>query len=251
MVIWTAVHISAHMSNFAYLAMSDPDAKTTGQRIVAFLSANFLTGPGATGWIMTLSLAIMVFFAMEKRRRAHFERFWYSHHLFIVFFITWQLHGMFCMIKPDRPPYCSYNNIGVFWVSRFEKERPGPRVLTYVFSDIGLWVESSGFMNGFSVKFALVISHIYPKLSSIPRTSWNYKLRRRRSRRVLVNTSSYRVPKFLISNGIPSLLRGRHILKQLRSVLKGSRQCTRGGLSLSPYPSCGRFHPSPRQSCGM
>jgi hypothetical protein len=23
---------------------------------------------------------------------------------------------MFCMIKPDRPPYCSWNTIGVFWV---------------------------------------------------------------------------------------------------------------------------------------
>ena len=59
----------------------------------------------------------VVWFAIEKRRRAHFEWFWYTHHLFIVFFINWQLHGMFCMIKPDRPPYCSYNTIGVFWVS--------------------------------------------------------------------------------------------------------------------------------------
>ncbi|TFK31836.1 NADPH oxidase [Crucibulum laeve] len=114
-VAGSAVHIAAHMVNFAKLAMADPDAKTTGQRIVAFLAANFITGPGATGWIMTVSLGIMVFFALEKRRRAHFEWFWYSHHLFIVFFINWQLHGMFCMIQPDRPPYCSFNNIGVFW----------------------------------------------------------------------------------------------------------------------------------------
>jgi hypothetical protein len=28
--------------------------------------------------MMTLILGIMVWFAMEKRRRAHFERFWYS-----------------------------------------------------------------------------------------------------------------------------------------------------------------------------
>lgn len=116
-VAGTVVHIVAHMVNFAKLAMADPDAKTTGQRIVAFLGANFLTGPGVTGWIMTATLGTMVFFALEKRRRAHFEWFWYSHHLFIVFFINWQLHGMFCMIKPDRPPFCSPNTIGVFWVS--------------------------------------------------------------------------------------------------------------------------------------
>ncbi|EKM56649.1 uncharacterized protein PHACADRAFT_253883 [Phanerochaete carnosa HHB-10118-sp] len=114
-VWWSFVHIAAHMVNFTKLAFADTDAKTTGQRIVAFLEANFATGPGVTGWIMTAALGIMVWFAIEKRRRAHFEWFWYSHHLFIVFFINWQLHGMFCMIKPDRPPYCSYNTIGVFW----------------------------------------------------------------------------------------------------------------------------------------
>ena len=116
-VVFTAVHIIAHMVNFAELAMADTSAHTTGQRIVAFLAANFATGPGATGWIMTAALGVMVWYAMEKRRRAHFEWFWYTHHLFIVFFINWQLHGMFCMIKPDRPPYCSFNTIGVFWVS--------------------------------------------------------------------------------------------------------------------------------------
>ncbi|KAH0581050.1 hypothetical protein H2248_012188 [Termitomyces sp. 'cryptogamus'] len=111
----TVVHILAHMVNFAKLAMADTDAKTTGQRVLAFLAANFTTGPGVTGWIMTACLAVMVFFAMEKQKRVHFERFWYSHHLFIPFFVCWQLHGMFCMIKPDRPPFCSFNNIGVFW----------------------------------------------------------------------------------------------------------------------------------------
>ncbi|KAF9451093.1 NADPH oxidase isoform 2 [Macrolepiota fuliginosa MF-IS2] len=114
-VFWTVVHIAAHMVNFAKLALADPTATTTGKRIVSFLAVNFTTGPGATGWVMTLALGIMVFFALEKNRRAHFERFWYSHHLFIVFFICWQLHGMFCMIQPDRPPFCSFNNIGVFW----------------------------------------------------------------------------------------------------------------------------------------
>ncbi|XP_006455334.1 hypothetical protein AGABI2DRAFT_194938 [Agaricus bisporus var. bisporus H97] len=112
-VIFSVVHIIAHMVNFAKLAIAQPPE--AGNKVVIFLLTNFTTGPGVTGWIMTACLGIMAFFAMEKRRRAHFERFWYSHHLFIIFFINWQFHGMFCMIKPDRPPYCSYNNIGVFW----------------------------------------------------------------------------------------------------------------------------------------
>ncbi|KAI0943022.1 hypothetical protein AcW1_002763 [Taiwanofungus camphoratus] len=114
-VFFSAVHILAHMVNFARLAFADPDATTPGTRFVVFLIANFTTGPGVTGWIMTAALAIMVWYAMEKRRRAHFEWFWYTHHLFIIFFLNWQLHGMFCMIQPDRAPFCSWNTIGVFW----------------------------------------------------------------------------------------------------------------------------------------
>jgi NADPH oxidase 2 len=116
-VFWTIIHIIAHMVNFLKLALADPQAKGSSQVFVALLSANFATGPGITDWIMTTCLAIMVFFARDGQRRAHFERFWYSHHLFIIFFICWQLHGMFSMIKPDRPPFCSWNQIGLFWVS--------------------------------------------------------------------------------------------------------------------------------------
>lgn len=112
---WTVVHVLAHMVNFGKLAKATAGSSNPGKIFVAFLAANFATGPGVTGWIMTVALGIMVWYAMEKRRRANFERFWYSHHLFIIFFICWQLHGMFCMIKPDRPPFCSFNNIGVFW----------------------------------------------------------------------------------------------------------------------------------------
>ena len=118
-VVFTVVHILAHMVNFYRLAMADTSATTTGQRVLAFLATNFTTGPGVTGWIMTACLGAMVYYAREKVRRATFERFWYSHHLFIIFFINWQLHGMFCMIKPDRPPYCSFNTIAVFWVTFF------------------------------------------------------------------------------------------------------------------------------------
>jgi predicted ferric reductase len=113
-VAFTVIHISAHMVNFYRLAMTDP-SKKAGDRFIVFLQANFATGPGVTGWIMTACLFVMVWYAAEKRRRASFEAFWYTHHLFILFFICWQLHGMFCMIQPDRPPYCSFNNIGVFW----------------------------------------------------------------------------------------------------------------------------------------
>ncbi|GAA6060317.1 hypothetical protein JCM10212_002958 [Sporobolomyces blumeae] len=112
-VFWTIVHTAAHLVNFWLLSVVL--SPTPGGRVVAYLTANLTTGPGATGWLMIAFLAVMVYFALESRRRKHFERFYYSHHLFVAFFVCWQLHGMFCMIKPDRPPYCSSILIGVFW----------------------------------------------------------------------------------------------------------------------------------------
>ena len=79
---------------------------------------------------MLFALMAMVLTAVEKPRRANFERFWYvtpkhgdiiiltlnyryTHHLFLIFFFFWSFHGAFCMIKPDREPVC--DGIGVFW----------------------------------------------------------------------------------------------------------------------------------------
>ncbi|KAF7329732.1 FAD-binding FR-type domain-containing protein [Mycena kentingensis (nom. inval.)] len=117
-VVGSLVHTLAHVVNLYRLTMTDTSASTTAARVKFFILANFMIGPLITGWIMLILLIIMVFFAAEKRRtrkNGGFETFWYSHHLFIPFFVLWQLHGMFCMIKPDRPPYCSYNTVGVFW----------------------------------------------------------------------------------------------------------------------------------------
>ncbi|KAJ7438229.1 ferric reductase NAD binding domain-containing protein [Mycena galericulata] len=117
-VIGSLVHTLAHVVNLYRLTMANTSAVTLGQRVTFFIVANFIIGPLWTGWLMWIALGVMVYYALEKRRRAPnggFEKFWYTHHLFIPFFLLWQFHGMFCMIKPDRPPYCSYRTIGVFW----------------------------------------------------------------------------------------------------------------------------------------
>ncbi|GAA5845561.1 hypothetical protein JCM5353_006754 [Sporobolomyces roseus] len=112
-VFWTLVHTIAHLVNFWRLAIVL--SSTTPGRILAYFKANFATGPGVTGWTMLVLLGVMLYFALEGKRKKHFERFYYSHHLFVPFFACWQFHGMFCMIKPDRPPFCSYQNIATFW----------------------------------------------------------------------------------------------------------------------------------------
>jgi NADPH oxidase 2 len=106
-VLFTWVHTIAHWVNFAKLSA----ANNLGFK--GFLLANFATGPGWSGYIMLTTLMIIFVTSIEKLRRANFERFWYLHHLFIIFFLFWSVHGAFCMIKPDSPPFCS--GIGVFW----------------------------------------------------------------------------------------------------------------------------------------
>jgi len=106
-VFFTWVHTIAHWVNLARLAVNEKLG------FKGWLAANFLTGPGWTGYVMLLVLMLIALTAAEKPRRAQFERFWYTHHLFIVFFMMWSIHGAFCMIKPDFAPFC--DGIGVFW----------------------------------------------------------------------------------------------------------------------------------------
>jgi NADPH oxidase 2 len=107
MVFFTWVHTIAHWVNFARFAMA------TKSGIKGWLLINFRSGPGATGYVMLIALMAIVFTSIEKPRRKNFERFWYVHHLFLVFFFGWSFHGAFCMIKPDTAPFCA--GIGVFW----------------------------------------------------------------------------------------------------------------------------------------
>jgi NADPH oxidase 2 len=100
-VFFTWVHTIAHWNNFAQLAAKNKLG------FKGFLLANFATGPGWTGYIMLTALMVIFATSIEKPRRANFERFWYLHHLFIVFFVFWSVHGAFCMIKPDSPPFCA------------------------------------------------------------------------------------------------------------------------------------------------
>ena len=99
-VFFTWVHTISHWNNFAQLAAKN------NLGFKGFLLINFQTGPGWSGYIMLTVLMLMVFTSMDRFRRANFERFWYTHHLFVLFFVFWSVHGAFCMIKTDAAPFC-------------------------------------------------------------------------------------------------------------------------------------------------
>ncbi|KAL2107740.1 hypothetical protein VUR80DRAFT_4815 [Thermomyces stellatus] len=111
-VFWSWVHTIAHWNNFAQVAAKN------NLGFYGFLLANLASGPGWTGYVMLTALMGMAFTSLEKPRRANYERFWYTHHMFIIFFFFWSIHGAFCMIQPDFAPFCvatGASAIGVFW----------------------------------------------------------------------------------------------------------------------------------------
>lgn len=111
-VFWSWVHTIAHWNNFAQVAAQN------NLGFYGFLLANLASGPGWTGYVMLIALTGMALTSREAPRRANYERFWYTHHLFIIFFLFWSIHGAFCMIQPDFAPFCvatGASAIGVFW----------------------------------------------------------------------------------------------------------------------------------------
>ncbi|KAK4703689.1 hypothetical protein P7C70_g2528, partial [Phenoliferia sp. Uapishka_3] len=80
-VFFSFVHVGAHVVNVYWLVCSL--TSSTSERIKAYILTNLITGPGLTGWIMNVCLAIMVWYARDSKKKTNFEKFWYSHHLFI------------------------------------------------------------------------------------------------------------------------------------------------------------------------
>lgn len=108
-VFFSWLHTFAHWNNFARLSAQH------GMGFRGFLRINFTTGPGWTGFIMLTCLMLISAMSLERVRRVKFERFWYTHHLFILFFVFWSIHGAFCMIKPDKGSGSACKGTGVFW----------------------------------------------------------------------------------------------------------------------------------------
>ena len=103
-----AVHVTAHLfnvKNFVEKPYHRIDTDETTENVA------FTSTAGATGVIVTLSLILMVTTADEQIRRSYFELFWYTHHLFIVFYVGLVFHGSSGLIEAQTnaarvPPNC-------------------------------------------------------------------------------------------------------------------------------------------------
>uniref|UniRef100_A0A8D0ERZ7 NADPH oxidase 1 n=1 Tax=Strix occidentalis caurina TaxID=311401 RepID=A0A8D0ERZ7_STROC len=121
LALLTAVHTIAHLFN---LERYNHSQQATDRSLPAVLSKMHLQGsdkwlnpihsnqtvstveyvafttiPGLTGVIITLALILMVTSSTEFIRRNYFEVFWYTHHLFLIYFAGLVIHGIAGLVR--------------------------------------------------------------------------------------------------------------------------------------------------------
>ena len=102
-LLFTLLHVGSHYFNFnaignansaTLIAANLPPTATS-------YTVAFGTVAGSTGHLLVIVMLIMYSAAMEHIRRKYFEIFWYSHHLFILFFTLLLSHGSGCLIQAN------------------------------------------------------------------------------------------------------------------------------------------------------
>ena len=94
------VHTISHISG-SYKALSSfDDVKKLNkilfqpiQEVKSYTWWLFCSMPSLTGYFALVILILMVVFALKKNRRRNYERFWYSHQMWILVYILLSLHS--------------------------------------------------------------------------------------------------------------------------------------------------------------
>ena len=100
-LIFTVMHCIGHGFNFYHISTQPAEDLTCLFREVFHRSHTlpkfsywvFLTMTGFTSILLTLVTIIIFVFATQYARRYTFQAFWYTHHLYVLFYILTFLHG--------------------------------------------------------------------------------------------------------------------------------------------------------------
>jgi len=120
--VFTCVHIFAHFFNFLNLSTSpnvilvEELLHMTYQPTASQLA--FLTLPGSTGHIATIIMVFMYTSAIYYIRSPMFNVFWFTHHLFILYYAILSFHGAAAIFGP---PTFWYWVIGPFFLYAVER----------------------------------------------------------------------------------------------------------------------------------
>lgn len=101
LLFWTSVHVFAHYVNFFNIELFRA-------RAVAAVQIDYAEAGGVTGHIMLLCMFLMYTTAHAKVRQQSFETFWYTHHLFVPFFLALYTHATGCFVRDSVRPYSPF-----------------------------------------------------------------------------------------------------------------------------------------------
>ncbi|RYO81286.1 hypothetical protein DL766_010153 [Monosporascus sp. MC13-8B] len=107
MLMFTIVHVSAHYVNFY-------NVEKTQIRPVTAVQIHYAQAGGVTGHVMLLCMLLMYTTAHHRIRQQSFETFWYTHHLFIPFFLGLYTHAVGCFVRDTAEPFSPFAGAD-FW----------------------------------------------------------------------------------------------------------------------------------------
>nr|7U8G_A Chain A, EGFP, Cytochrome b-245 heavy chain chimera [Homo sapiens] len=90
--------------NFARKRIKNPEGGL-------YLAVTLLAG--ITGVVITLCLILIITSSTKTIRRSYFEVFWYTHHLFVIFFIGLAIHGAERIVRGQTAESLAVHNITV------------------------------------------------------------------------------------------------------------------------------------------
>ncbi|MCJ1388732.1 hypothetical protein MMC18_001581 [Xylographa bjoerkii] len=107
LLFWTCFHVSAHYVNFF-------NVEKNQLRPLTAVEIQYTEAGGITGHVMLLCMLLMYTTAHAKIRQQSYETFWYTHHLFIPFFLALYTHATGCFVRDSVDPVSPFAG-SEFW----------------------------------------------------------------------------------------------------------------------------------------
>lgn len=128
--IFAIIHVCSHMCDFTrfasakeeYLYACFKQLTDIPQRPSDRWAYLLKQRAAITGIIMVFCLSVAV--PLTRRRRNHFNTFWYSHHLLLVMLIALCVHGTGNLLEPFQSIYWMMVPFVLYFVPRFWREIP-------------------------------------------------------------------------------------------------------------------------------